>query len=43
MLGILPKQLKGAAGVDPHGNGDDDEPDKELVSIPASGKVKFSY
>jgi len=43
VLGILPKQLKGAGGPnsDPEGDHDCDEPDKELISIPASTKVKL--
>jgi hypothetical protein len=45
MLGILPRQLKGVAGPNPSPDGDhdDDEAGKELVSIPASAKVYFSY
>ncbi|KAI0001467.1 hypothetical protein BJV74DRAFT_882435 [Russula compacta] len=47
VLGILPHKLKGAAGPNPglDGDYDDDESDKELISIPVSTsmKVKYSY
>jgi hypothetical protein len=41
---ILSK-LKGAAGPNPSLEDvhDDNEPDKELISTPASTKVKYSY
>jgi hypothetical protein len=36
----MPKQLKAAAGPSPNPGGYDDDPDTELVSIPAITKVK---
>jgi len=45
-FGIFPKQIKGAAGPNPSLDEDEDEgshdPDKELVSIPASTEVTYS-
>ena len=45
ILGIFPRQLKGAAGPNPSPDGsrDNDEPDKELASIPASSTVRFLF
>lgn len=45
IFGIFPRQLKGAAGPNPSPDGsrDDDEPDKALVSIPASSEVTFPF
>ena len=44
-INILSKQLKGAACPNPSLEDvhDDNEPDKELISTPASMKVKYSY
>ena len=44
-INILSKQLKGAACPNPSLEDvhDDNEPDKELISTPASVKVKYSY
>ena len=39
-LGILPKHLKAAAGPSSHTGGYDYESDTEIVSIPATSKVK---
>ena len=43
VLGIFPRQLKGAAGPNPSLDEDEDghDPAKELVSIPASAKVMY--
>lgn len=45
VIGIFPRQLKGAAGPNPSldSDQDGDEPDKELISISASTKVKYSF
>jgi hypothetical protein len=37
---IFPKHLKAAAGPSPGPDGYDSEPDLEVVSIPATSKVK---
>lgn len=41
-LRIFPKHLKAAAGPPPDPDGYDGEPDLEVVSIPATSKVKDS-
>jgi hypothetical protein len=38
-LKIMPPRLKGAAGPNPDPEGDDDEPDVELMPIPALPEV----
>jgi hypothetical protein len=43
MLKILPPRLKGAAGPNPDPEGDDEEPDAELVPIPALPEVKSPH
>ena len=39
---ILPKHLKAAAGPSPDPDGYEFEPDLEVISIPATSKVKGS-
>jgi prepilin-type processing-associated H-X9-DG protein len=43
VFGILPRQLRGAAGpgLILQGDHDDDEPDKELISIASGTKVRY--
>lgn len=45
ILGIMPRQLKGAAGPNPSPDGshDDDEPDKGLVPTPAFSGVRIPF
>ena len=42
VFGILPRQLRGAAGPNPDLDGHGGEPDMELIPIPAVTKVKYS-
>jgi hypothetical protein len=44
-FGVLPKQLRGAAGPDStlHGDGDDDDVPMDLISLPGATTVRYSY